>query len=92
VASDTSTMPHAAVPLPPFRPSFTWTCVFKEDYPTKVDGSLILEVVKPPVIVRHVEVNEGAAPNKFNIQKSNANGGWMGSRGKSAFVGTCYRD
>jgi hypothetical protein len=30
---------------------------------------LVLEVVKPPVVVRRVEVNEGAAPNKTMTQE-----------------------
>ena len=68
--------PSAAVPLPPFRPSFTWTCIFKEQYPTRADeyGPLVLEVVNPPVVVRHVEVNEGTAPTRSKSSVSTVGG------------------
>jgi hypothetical protein len=81
--------PSTVVALPPFRPSFTWTCIFKEQYPTGAEeyGPLVLEVVKPPVIVRHVEVNEGAAPNTFNIEIER-----LRSWGMVTLIGTCARD
>ena len=93
--SDIITVPPTGAPFPPFRPSFTWTCVFKEEYSSGVDDyePPILEIVKPPVIIRHVEVNEGAAPNKFNIQIEHPQDGlWIGSRGTAMLIGTCFRN
>jgi hypothetical protein len=93
--SDMITVPPAGVPFPTFRPSFTWTCLFKEKYSTGVDEyePLVLEIVKPLVIIRHIEVNEGAAPNKFNIQIEHPQDGlWNGSRGTAMLIGTCFRD
>jgi hypothetical protein len=52
-----------AVPPPPFRPGFMWTCTFKEQYANEADERqpLVLEVVKPSVVVRRVEVNKCCA-------------------------------
>jgi hypothetical protein len=77
------------VPLPPFSPSFTWTCVFQEHDPTdRYDlASPNFAPVRPPIILRHVEVNEGAAPNPFEIGIDH-----LSSWGSGMLIGKCVRE
>jgi hypothetical protein len=77
------------VPLPPFRPSFTWTSVFQQHDPAdRYDlASPNFPDVRPPIILRHVEVNEGAAPNTFELGIERLSG-W----GSVMLIGKCVRD
>ncbi len=78
--------PTRTVPLPPFRPSFTWTCIFQEHDPTDPHdlASPNFAPNRPPIILRHVEVNEGAAPNTFELG--------IERLGSVTLIGKCVRE
>jgi hypothetical protein len=78
--------PTGTVPLPPFRPSFTWTCIFQEHDPSDRYhlASPNFTPVRPPIILRHVDVNEGAAPNTFEMGFERL--------GSATLIGKCVRD